>query len=397
MAEATNAMMNEPLGAAASSDSRPAVASRPAFFKRRLVWLGLFLLVSVLGTLVTAGAGGGTGDKDAHALTATVKRADLEVVVLETGRVEPLLETQIKSKVGGQVIEVLVQEGERVKRGQILLRLDATDLKRDVARMEAEIAQAREALAYAQIQLGRAEKARTAAIAPAAELDQIRHEAAMARARLKGAEVALETARDRLGYTSIEAPFDGTIIQRNVQPGEVVIPGMTATVEGRPQLVLADMSVLLVKTDLNQIDVARAKKGQTAEITLDALPGKKFTATVTRVAPAATTVNGRDAFPIEASLTASQDLSEIKPGMTADVRVLIEKRPKVLLLPIEAVITDKGKSIVHVRETAAGKPRTREVEVKVGARNDREIEIKEGLSEGAEVTIKPPAVKDDIS
>jgi RND family efflux transporter MFP subunit len=393
MADAT---LTESLTTSPRAETRLVAPAKPAFFKRRLVWLGLFIGVSVLGTLISVAVGGGSGDKDAQALTATVKRTDLEVVVLETGRVEPLLQTQIKSKVGGQVLEVLVQEGEHVKRGQILMRLDATDLKREVARMEAEIAQAREALAFAQIQLGRAEKARSAAIAPAAELDQIRHEAALARARLKGAEVALETARDRLGYTSIEAPFDGTIIQRNVQPGEVVIPGMTATVEGRPQLVLADMSVLLVKTDLNQIDVARAKKGQTAEITLDALPGKKFTATVTRVAPAAANVNGRDAFPIETALASAQDLSEIKPGMTADVRILIEKRAKVLVLPIEAVITEKGKSTVHVRErTAGGKPHTREAEVKVGARNDREIEIT-GLSEGVEVMIKPPAVKDDM-
>jgi membrane fusion protein, macrolide-specific efflux system len=396
----SDAIMTETLGpptSAAGADHRAhpiaVVTARPRFWKRRLVWLGLFLVVSVLGTLVMAAAGGGS-ETDTKSLTATVKRGDLEVVVLETGRVEPLLETQIKSKVGGQVVEVLVQEGERVKRGQVLLRIDATETKRDVARMEAETAQAREALAFAQISLVRAEKEHKAAIAPAVAYEQTKHEAALARARLKVAEVALETARDRLSYTNIDAPFDGTIIQRNVQPGEVVIPGMTATVEGRPQLVLADMSVLLVKTDLNQIDVARAKKGQLAEVTLDALPGKKFTATITRVAPAATNVNGRDAFPIEASLTATQDLSEIKPGMTADVRVMIEKRPKVLLLPIEAVTTEKGKSIVHLFDNSSGgKRRTREAEVKLGARNDREIEITGGLSEGAEVMIKPPAVK----
>jgi macrolide-specific efflux system membrane fusion protein len=376
-------------------DERRARAAARPFFQRRSVWGGLFVLLIVVASVIAARSKAGNG-KLGDALTAKVKRGDLDVVVLETGRVEPLLQTQIKSKVGGQVTDVLVQEGEKVKKGQVLLRIEATDYQRDVARTEAEIAQAREAVAYAIIQLKRAEKASSVNIAPAQELDQMKHEATLASARLKAAEVALAVARDRLRYTSIVAPFDGTIIQRNVQPGEVVIPGVTATVEGKAALVLADMSVLLVKTDLNQIDVARVKKGQTAEITLDALPGKKFTATVTRVAPSAATVNGRDAFPVEASLAESQDLAEIKPGMTADVRVLIEKRPKVLLLPIEAVISEKGKDTVQLLEhkPKGGAPTTRESEVKLGERNDREVEIKSGIDEGAEVMIKPPALKE---
>jgi membrane fusion protein, macrolide-specific efflux system len=371
-------------------------AKARGFFRRRLVWAGMFVLLVVGAVFISRGSRG-ANDKLGDSLTAKVKRGDLEVVVLETGRVEPLLQTQIKSKVGGQVIEVLVQEGEKVKKGQILLRIEATDYQRDVARTEAEIAQAREAVAYSAIQLARAEKARSVSIAPAAELDLAKHEAALTRARLKGAAVALEVARDRLRYTGIQAPFDGTIVQRNVQPGEVVIPGMSAMVEGKAALVLADMSTLLVKTDLNQIDVARVKRGQGAEVTLDALPGKKFTATVTRVAPAAATVNGRDAFPVEAALTSSQDLSEIKPGMTADVRVLIETRPKVLLLPIEAVVSEKGKDNVHLleRPPGGGKPTTRLHQVTLGARNDREVEITSGIAEGAEVMIKPPAVKGD--
>ena len=154
-----------------------------------------------------------------------------------------------------------MEEGARVKKGHILLRVDPTDYRRDVARVEAEIAQLRESVNFSLIKLDRSEKARAVEIAPAQELDQARHEAALSRAQLKAAEVALATARDRLRYTEIDAPFDGTVIQRNVQPGEVVVPGMTATMEGRPLLMLADMSVLLVKTDLNQIDVARVNEG----------------------------------------------------------------------------------------------------------------------------------------
>jgi RND family efflux transporter MFP subunit len=277
----------------------------------------------------------------------------------------------------------------------MLLRIDPTDYRREVARMEAETAQQRESLAFADIQLRRSEQARAAAVAPAAELDQARHESALNRARLQSTEVSLATARDRLRYTVIDAPFAGTIIQRNVQPGEVVVPGVTATVEGKPLLVLADMTVLLVETDLNQIDVARVRVGQKTEVTLDSLPDRKFKATVTRVAAASTVVNGRDTFPVEAALDGAQDLSEIKPGMTADVRILIEKRPQVLVLPIEAVVREKGTNFVQaITRTPDGKSHTERREVKLGARNDREVEVQNGLAEGAQVMIKPPPAKE---
>jgi multidrug efflux pump subunit AcrA (membrane-fusion protein) len=112
------------------------------------------------------------------------------------------------------------------------------------------------------------------------------------------------------------------------------------------------------------------------------------------VAAAAVTVNQRDTFPVEAALDANQDLSAIKPGMTADVRILIEKKPGVLVLPIEAVVTEKGKSLVHrLVPSPDGKSKiqkTSELAVVLGARNDREVEIKSGIKEGEQVLIKPP-------
>jgi membrane fusion protein, macrolide-specific efflux system len=373
----------------------PVVRRRGLF--RRLIWFVLVPAAVVAVIVAIRQSRGGTSSELEKSLTATVKRADLDVVVLETGRVEPRLQTQIKSKVGGQVIDVGVEEGQKVKTGQVLLRIDPTDYRRDVARMEAEIAQSREALAFTELQLTRSEKAQAGAIAPAMEVDQARHETAMARARLKVAGVALETARDRLRYTAIEAPFEGTIIQRGIQPGEVVVPGVTATVEGKALLVLADISVLLVKIDLNQIDVARVERGQKAEVTLDALPGKTFVGVVTRVAPAAAVSahaggnQAPDVFPVEAALDATQDLKAIKPGMTADVRILVDRKPKVLVLPIEAVTAEKGKSFVHAIETGKdGKPTTTRKEITVGARSDRDVEVKSGLAEGARVMIKPP-------
>jgi membrane fusion protein, macrolide-specific efflux system len=360
--------------------------------------IALGLLVVIVGAVaLRAGRTKGGGVDVDKALVATVRRGDLDVTVLETGRIEPRAQSQVKSRVGGQVVEVTVQEGEKVAVGKVLVRLEPTDYEREVARQEAEIEQQRLALQYASLQLGRSEKARAVAISPQTELDQARHEAASARARLQMSKVALATARDRLRYTAIEAPIAGTVTQRNINPGEVVVPGVTATVEGKPLLVIADLSTLLVKIDLNQIDVARVRKGQKAEITVDALPGKTYTAHVTKVAPAAVAPahgQGADAFPVEAELDPAQDLAAIKPGMTADVRIVVSTEKNVLLLPIEAVVTVKEKSTVTLLGSGAkdgGKAHPAPREVIVGARNDRDIEIKSGLGPGEQVVINPPA------
>jgi macrolide-specific efflux system membrane fusion protein len=375
-----------------AESAAPAVRKSRLYRLRWMVPVAAVLAI-VVAVVVRARKGDAAVGLDSS-LVATVRRADLDVTVLETGRIEPRAQAQVKSRVGGQVTDVTVQEGEKVKVGQILVRLEPTDYQRDVARQEAEIEQQRLALDYASLQLGRSEKARAVAIAPQTELDQARHEAATARARLVMSRVALATARDRLRYTAIEAPIAGTVTQRGINPGEVVVPGVTATVEGKPLLVIADLSTLLVKIDLNQIDVARVRKGQKAEITVDALPGKKYTAHVTKVAPAAvapTHGQGADVFPVEAELDPAPDLAEIKPGMTADVRIVVATEKGVLLLPIEAVVTSKDQNKVTVIDDGGRQHRTTPREVTVGARNDRDVEIKTGLRQGERVMINPPA------
>src|SRR5438105_5418699 len=153
--------------------------------------------------------------------------------------------------------------------------------------------------------------------------------------------------------------MDGTVIQRGIQPGEVVTPGVQATFEGKPLLTVADLSVLIVKADLNQIDVAKVQLGQKVTLTLDALPGKTYEARITKVAPASTTPKGKDVdvFPVEATLTGADD--QIKPGMTADVRVHIDTRHDVLSLPIEAVAKEAGKTFATRILDGGGKGKQR--------------------------------------
>src|SRR5262249_25828364 len=156
---------------------------------------------------------------------------------------------EVKSKVAGQVERGLVDEGDAVKKGQLLLRLDPTDYRREVARCEAEVAQAKNAIEFATLTLDRKKRGLADRGVAAADVELAENELKVKKVQLQTASVALAAAQDRLRYTQIESPMDGTVIQRGIQPGEVVTPGVQATFEGKPLLTVADVRVLVVKAD----------------------------------------------------------------------------------------------------------------------------------------------------
>jgi RND family efflux transporter MFP subunit len=304
--------------------------------------------------------------------------------------VQPREKVEIKSKVAGQVQKVYVDAGDQVKKGQLMLNLDPTDYERDVAKTEADVAAAKNALEFSQLSLERRQKGLESRGVAQMDVDTAAADVKAKKVAVQTAEVAYNAASDRLRYTRIVAPMDGTVTERGIQPGEVVTPGVQATFEGKALLTISNLSTLIVKADLNQIDVARVKLGQTVTVTLDALPGKTYAASITKIAPASITPKDKqvDVFPVEATLAKAD--TEIKPGMTADVRIHIEKREKVLALPIEAVVKENGKQFVtKVTPGEKGKQKTDKIEVKLGARNDREVEIASGIVEGDRVLIKP--------
>lgn len=414
-----------------------AAASTTRRKRRRWPWVlgGIVLIGARLATMGMGGRGGADKEIDAS-LVVKAKRADLEVEVIETGKVQPREKVEVKSKVAGQVAQVFVDEGQKVKKGQLLLQLDPTDYTRDVARAQADLANAKNAIEFAELNLGRRQKGLETRAVAQIDVDAAQNEVKARGAAVRLAEVALAAAEDRLRYTKILAPMDGTVIERGIQPGEVVTPGVQATFEGKALLTIADLSTLVVKADLNQIDVAKVRLGQSVTLSLDALPGRKFEAKVTKVAPASTLPKGKDVdvFPIEATLVVAD--GEIKPGMTADVRVHVDVRKSVLSLPIEAVAKEGGKTFVTKvtgeippaplapgasppdggTAPGAGQPgapparkrpsfvmrflglggpaaavsqKQDKIEVKVGAKNDREMEIVSGIAEGDQILIKP--------
>ena len=366
--------------------------------RRRWGWFA-FALALIAGVVFVAGRSRATVTPIDAALVVTVQKRALEVEVLETGRIQPREKVDIKSKIAGQVASVLVKEGVHVTKGEVLVILDPIDYQRELAKADADVAQANAALDFARLSHARAKRGVEQSIVARTELDLAAHELRAKGVSVQSAEVTRSVARDRLGYTKIVSPMDGTVIARGIEPGEAVVPGVQSTFEGKALLTIADLSSLLVKVNLNQIDVAKVSVGRAATLTLDALPGHTYKALVTKVAPASVKLAGKEqeVFPIEASMEAPDGL--VKPGMTSDVRIHLDAKQGVLVLPLEAVVKESGRTFVlRVLPAERGEKvesRTEKVEVVLGLRNDREVEIASGTSEGMRVLLRPASAAEN--
>ncbi len=328
----------------------------------------------------------------------SVKRSRIQVSVQEVGSVEPLRKVEIKSKVAGQVAAVLVDVGDRVKVGDLLMKLEPKDAARDLRQFEAKtkITQAQLRVAKAQAEFKR--KAHESGALSDLELALAQGEVERLEAQVQLEEVDLQGARDRLEYTQLRAPIDGIVLARNVQPGEMVVPGVTSMVNGNPLLVVAQIQKLLVRTELNQIDVARIKPNDTVSITVDALPGKTFQGEIYRIAAMALKSERRKesnlmVFPVDVIIDRAQAGAEgLRPGMMADINIALEGKDDVLIAPIEAVVREDGKAKVWRVEPAQGGNKEQDVAVPVtlGLQNDREVEVTAGVSEGERIRVNPP-------
>lgn len=355
----------------------------------------VIIIIVIVVCLATAvfflqSASSGRAEQINPKLIVDVVRQDLRVTVRETGRVEPLVSIEIKSKIPGQVARLAVDEGDRVAAGQVLLELDTTSYRyrSEQARAAYDEAVVREE--YATLNLERREREFAAKSLAAHDRDAARLEKKLAEYGVQKSRIEWESTRDDLQHCQLRSPIAGIVIHRGVEIGEMVSPGVDATVEGKPLLTVADLSRLIVTSNLNQIDMARVEREQSVEIRFDALPDRLFQGRVHKIAPSARQITGNlNLFPVEILLEEATQTELIKPGMTADIDILVAAKEQILTVPIEAVRqADGGKTVVVVTGTPAHYQRE-DRSIQTGLHNDRFIEIVSGLGEGDRVLIDP--------
>jgi RND family efflux transporter MFP subunit len=194
-----------------------------------------------------------------------------------------------------------------------------------------------------------------------------------AQATLDNAKVALDQAQRNLDKASLYAPIDGLISAVNLNAGDSA--GTTTAVS------IVDLTNLQVKMTIAEVDVAKVQVGQTAEMTVDAIPGKTYSAKVTAISPVGTVTQGVVNYPVTVAITNAD--GAVKPGMTANLAVAVDRRDNVLLIPTRAVRTQGTQRIV----TVLYKGQSIQTPVSTGLSSDTQIEITSGLQEGDQLVL----------
>jgi HlyD family secretion protein len=263
---------------------------------------------------------------------ATVQRGNLQATVSATGTLNAVTTVSVGTQVSGQVAELLVDYNDQVKKGQLLARIDPTLALQAVTDAQANVERAEAQLLQAQRDYRRNRELGSSGLVATSSVEQTQSTQEVAAATVKSARVALERARQNLSYTSIYAPIDGVVVERNVNQGQTVAASLSA-----PQLFLIanDLTRMQILAQVGESDIARIKEGQPVRFTVQALTGQTFDGKVEQVRLQSTTQENVVNYTVV--VTVENPKRALLPGMTARVEFLTQSATNVLTVPNSAL------------------------------------------------------------
>jgi HlyD family secretion protein len=284
-----------------------------------------------------------------------VQAEDLQVSVREVGVVEPETKVDVKSVVSGRVVAMKVRDGAVVKAGDVLAEVepDVTQAQ-SLSDVRAGVTQAEVSLKDTERQFASQQRLFQEGLIGSETLKDFGTRRDLAAESLKAARQRYEIVEghgipissDSVAQRArVTAPMAGVVITKGVELGETVTSGVSSFNAGTVLFTVADLNTLLIKVNLNEVDIAKVKVGQPVTITLDAYPQKTFTGRVRFVAPAAKLLEKIKVFPIEIALDEVGDA--YRTGMSANVEILGEKKDKAVSVPLEALQRRDGNTVVY--------------------------------------------------
>ena len=398
-------------------------------------------------------------------LTAKLVRQDLSTVVSGTGQIKPLNIVNVGANVMGRVTHFYVKEGDSVKKGQIVATIENVQQSANVAGQEAAIAAAKtdinsyiaaEKTAEANMERAKADLEQkkldwdraqnlykagimakqdfdskkaaydtdVATVAQMqAQLNQAKAQTESARGHLQTQVATLRANQDMLNKTIAIAPFNGIVTNMPVKEGETVVTGIQNTA-GSTLMTVADMSVVTAEVKVDETDIVNVKNGQSADVTIDAIPNKVFKGHVTLVgdqallrssgvATSQSTTGTEEAKDFKVVVTLDNPTDELRPGLSTTAKITTAHKDKVVSLPIQALTmhapeapSNAGKveaasapssgtkppeqqGVFVVQKDAHGKMRAKFIPVTTGITGATDIEVVSGLNEGTEVVTGP--------
>lgn len=321
-----------------------------------------------------------------------VSRGNLRQQIESTGKVVPELEVEIKSKASGQVVLLPRDVSDPVRKGDLLAELDPVDEERRVKQNKVAVLASQASLHRAQARTREAatklQRAKTLAakdLVSSEELEEAEFahagavaEEEMADAQVKGDELALADAEQRLIETKIFSPIDGVVTARQAQIGQIISSGISNVSGGTTLLSVADLSRVYVVASVDESDIGKVAVGQKVEVTADAFPGVRFPGSVVRIYAKGERVSNVVIFDVKIEV-GGPDKGRLKPEMTAAVTIVASERKDVLTTPLDAVTITRDGAMVRVR-APSGEVEDRKVDL--GVDDGQNVEIRSGLDEG---------------
>jgi HlyD family secretion protein len=362
-----------------------------------------------------------SGEKTWNVQAEEVEKSDITSVVTANGQIIPISDVQISAYVPAKIIRLPVEEGDTVKRGQLLVQLDDTEYRAAMNQAKAQLASAKASLEQAQLVYDRKKELFERKLSSKEEYDMAKTELDLAQARHEQALASLDQAKYNLSKTTITSPMNGIVTSLNAEVGEIVMIG-TMNNPGTVIMAVSDMSEIEAEVEVDETDIAEVKVEQKTDIEIDAYPDTVFRGEVTEIGHSARisgfgTQDQVTNFLVKVKLL--DDVPSIRPGMSASVDITTDSRLDALSVPIQAVVMreEKEDTLAAKEEQKEGalasantppkkgnkkakkekkemegvfvvkEGRAKFVEVKTGIADQQNIEIVSGISEHDVVVI----------
>ncbi|HTT68550.1 MAG TPA: efflux RND transporter periplasmic adaptor subunit [Gemmatimonadales bacterium] len=268
-----------------------------------------------------------------------VARRDIVVSAEANGSIQPIQIVDVKSRASGQILEMRVETGDMVHRGDTLVKVDRRDPTTafNQAQADLEVAQAQAANAAAQKR--RADQMFASGVLSEQDHDNANLADANARAQLVRAQAGLQSAQDALTDCNVLASIDGTILTKKVEAGAVITSAVHDVSGGTVLLQMADLGTVEVQALVDETDIGKVQPGMPVTITVDAYPNRPFQGTVLKIEPQSTVSQNVTMFAVQVNIPNHEGL--LRPGMNAEVAVQIGQRQNVLAIPTAALRTQR--------------------------------------------------------
>lgn len=353
-----------------------------------------------IGTLLITGCNVSKGKNPKNRFGQNAKNHQVELgsIVIkleETGEIQPIREIEQKSQVSGKLVNFYVDEGDYLNQGDLIAEIEPDYNQAEaILRVNSNLKLAEIELENAKEKYEQRKKLFQDEFISEIELDSYKDAFATAQINYDSALQQYELVKDIESVNNLSKLYStasGTIIQKPVEEGEMVVSSSGSYSAGTVILKLADLSRMIVNTKINEVDISKIEIGMQVNIQVDAYPYEEFSGNITKIAAMAVSSNNVKVFPVEIEMKDFD--SRLKPGMTANITIIGEERSDIVVVPIRCIFSDEeGNDVVYKVKNDSIDAGT---VVKTGINNFQEVEIIEGVTVGDTISTKEPESNSD--